>query len=174
VNLLLDSHILLWWLSDSRRLNSAARKAVADSARSYVSAATVWEIAIKMALGKLEFRGNIEEQLALNNLLPLAVTVPHALAAGALPMRHSDPFDRMLIAQAKIESLTLMTHDARLRDYDVPVLVVCPYSLSLPVLTFSTARKASCGISTRPTRFIRRLPSFCFSSSLRLREISPP
>ena len=124
MNLLLDSHILLWWLSDSRRLNSAARKAVADSARSYVSAATVWEIAIKMALGKLEFRGNIEEQLALNNLLPLAVTVPHALAAGALPMRHSDPFDRMLIAQAKIESLTLMTHDAHLRDYDVPVLVV--------------------------------------------------
>ena len=96
MNLLLDSHILLWWLSDSRRLNSAARKAVADSARSYVSAATVWEIAIKMALGKLEFRGNIEEQLALNNLLPLAVTVPHALAAGALPMRHSDPFGRML------------------------------------------------------------------------------
>lgn len=124
MNLLLDSHILLWWLSDSRRLNSAARKAVANSARVYVSAATVWEIAIKMALGKLEFSGNIEEQLALNNLLPLPVTVPHTLAAGALPVHHSDPFDRMLIAQAKIESLTLMTHDARLRDYDIPVLVV--------------------------------------------------
>jgi len=89
-----------------------------------VSAATVWEIAIKMALGKLQFRGNMVEQLALNNLLPLAVTVEHALAAGALPGHHSDPFDRMLIAQAKIESLTLMTRDVRLRDYDVQVLVV--------------------------------------------------
>ena len=98
--------------------------AIADSARSYVSAATVWEIAIKIALGKLEFRGEMAEQLAINNLLSLAVTVPHAVAAGALPAHHSDPFDRMLIAQAKIESLTLMTHDGRLRDYDVPVLVV--------------------------------------------------
>jgi PIN domain nuclease of toxin-antitoxin system len=124
VNLLLDTHILLWWLSDSRRLHTAARKTIADSARAYVSAATVWQIAIKIALGKLEFRGEMAEQLAINNLLALAVTVPHALAAGALPVHHSDPFDRMLIAQAKIESLILMTHDARLRDYDVPVLVV--------------------------------------------------
>ena len=124
MNLLLDTHILLWWLSDSRRLHTAARKTIADSARAYVSAATVWEIAIKIALGKLEFRGEMTEQLALNNLLALAVTVPHALAAGALPAHHSDPFDRTLIAQAKIESLVLMTHDSRLREYDVPVLVV--------------------------------------------------
>jgi len=89
-----------------------------------VSAATAWEIAIKIDLGKLEFRGELAEQLAMNNLLPLAVTIPHALAAGALPVHHCDPFDRMLIAQAKIESLTLMTHDARLREYDFPVLVV--------------------------------------------------
>ncbi len=124
MNLLLDTHILLWWLSGSRHLPAAARKTIADSARAYVSAATVWEIAIKIALGKLEFQGEMTEQLALNNLLSLAVTVPHALVAGALPVHHSDPFDRMLIAQAKIESLTLMTHDPRLRDYDVPVLVV--------------------------------------------------
>ena len=124
MNLLLDTHILLWWFSGSRRLHAAARKTIADSGRAYVSAATVWEIAIKMALRKLEFRGNIEEQLALNNLLPLAVTVSHAVTAGALPAHHSDPFDRMLIAQAKIESLTLMTHDARLRDYGAPLLVV--------------------------------------------------
>jgi PIN domain nuclease of toxin-antitoxin system len=124
VNLLLDTHILLWWLSGSRRLHSSARKAIADSARAYVSAATAWEIAIKIALGKMEFRGEIAEQLAMNNLLSLAVTVPHAFAAGALPVHHHDPFDRMLVAQAKIESLTLMTHDARLRDYDVPVLMV--------------------------------------------------
>ena len=124
MNLLLDTHILLWWLSGSRRLPAAARKTIADSARAYVSAATVWEIAIKIALGKLEFRGEMAEQLATNNLLPLAVTIPHALAAGALPVHHSDPFDRMLIAQAKIESLVLMTHDGRLRDYVVPVLVV--------------------------------------------------
>jgi PIN domain nuclease of toxin-antitoxin system len=124
VNLLLDTHILLWWLSGSRRLQAPARKAIADSVRVYVSAATAWEIAIKIALGKLEFRGDMAEQLAKNNLLSLAVTVRHAETAGALPMHHSDPFDRLLIAQAKIESLTLMTHDARLRDYGVPVLVV--------------------------------------------------
>jgi len=124
VNLLLDTHILLWWLSGSRRLHTAARRTIANSARAYVSAATVWEIAIKIALGKLEFRGEMTEQLVINNLLPLMVTVPHALAAGALPMHHSDPFDRMLIAQAKIESLTLMTHDVRLRDYDAQVLAI--------------------------------------------------
>jgi PIN domain nuclease of toxin-antitoxin system len=124
LNLLLDTHILLWWLSGSRRLHAAARKTIADSARAYVSAATVWEIAIKIALGKLEFRGDMVEQLAANNLLPLVVTVPHALVAGALPAHHGDPFDRMLVAQAKIESLTLMTQDVRLREYDVPVLVV--------------------------------------------------
>ena len=124
MNLLLDTHILLWWLSGSRRLHTAARRTIANSARAYVSAATVWEIAIKIALGKLEFRGEMTEQLVINNLLPLMVTVPHALAAGALPMHHSDPFDRMLIAQAKIESLTLMTHDVRLRDYDAQVLAI--------------------------------------------------
>ena len=124
MNLLLDTRILLWWLSNSRRLHAEARKTIADSARAYVSAATVWEIAIKIALGKLEFRGEMAEQLAMNSMLALSVTVPHALAAGALPAHHSDPFDRMLIAQAKVESLTLMTHDARLRAYDVPVLVV--------------------------------------------------
>lgn len=124
MNLLLDTHILLWWLAGSRRLHSSARKAIAESARAFVSAATVWEITIKIALGKLEFRGEMAEQLAMNHLLSLAVTVPHALAAGALPAYYGDPFDRMLIAQAKIESLTLMTHDGRLRDYDVPVLVV--------------------------------------------------
>ena len=78
----------------------------------------------KLALGKLEFHGEMAQQLALNNLLPLAVTVPHALDAGALPAHHSDPFDRMLVAQARIESLTLMTHNARLREYSVPVLAV--------------------------------------------------
>jgi len=89
-----------------------------------LSAATVWEIAIKMALGKLEFRGDIQEQIATNSLLPLAVTVSHAVAAAALPAYHSDPFDRMLIAQAEVESLTLITYDARLREYGVNMLIV--------------------------------------------------
>lgn len=124
MNLLLDTHILLWWLSGSRRLHAHARKSIANSGRVFVSAATVWEIAIKIALGKLEFRGSIEEQLTVNNFLPLAITVRHAVAAGALPAHHSDPFDRMLIAQANIDSLTLMTQDARLRDYGVALLVV--------------------------------------------------
>ncbi len=124
MNLLLDSHILLWWLSGNKRLQSMARRAIEDSARCYVSAATAWEIAIKVAIGKLEFQGDLEEELATNYLLPLPISVPHAIAAASLPAHHSDPFDRMLIAQAKIESLTLITHDARLRDYGASVLVV--------------------------------------------------
>ena len=123
MNLLLDTHILLWWLANSRQLPAPARAAILGSERIYVSAATAWEITIKVSLGKLDFYGNMEEQLALNNFLPLHVTVTHAVAAGKLPRRHSDPFDRMLIAQAQGESLTLLTHDRRLKAYDVDILV---------------------------------------------------
>jgi PIN domain nuclease of toxin-antitoxin system len=123
LNLLLDTHILLWWLASSRHLPAPARAAILGSERIYVSAATAWEIGIKVSLGRLAFDGDMEKQLVSNNFLPLHVTLSHAVAAGQLPQRHKDPFDRMLIAQAKMESLTLLTHDRRLKGYDVDVLL---------------------------------------------------
>jgi PIN domain nuclease of toxin-antitoxin system len=123
LNLLLDTHILLWWLTNSRRLSRSAQIAIADSARAYVSAATAWEIAIKVALGKLEFNGDLEAEIRRNNFLPLPLTIAHATAAGRLPAHHRDPFDRMLVAQASIESLTLLTSDVRLKEYGVPLIL---------------------------------------------------
>jgi PIN domain nuclease of toxin-antitoxin system len=123
VNLLLDTHILLWWLTASERLSRNARRAMADCDAAYVSAATVWEIGIKSALGKLEVPDNLEEALADSSFRPLPVHVSHAIAAGRLPRHHDDPFDRMLVAQASLESLTLLTADARLKDYNVPILL---------------------------------------------------
>jgi PIN domain nuclease of toxin-antitoxin system len=124
LNLLLDTHILLWWLAGSRRLPKTARKLIANSASAYVSAVSVWEIEIKQAVKRLDFGGDIEKQLALNHFLPLHVTIPHAIAAGRLPLYHADPLDRMLVAQASVESLTLMTSDAILERYEARVMVV--------------------------------------------------
>ena len=124
MRLLLDAHVLLWWLSSSPRLSKNARNAIEECTVTCVSAATVWEIAIKAAAGKLEFRGDIEEQLALNNFHPLPITVIHALLAAKLPRHHGDPFDRMLVAQASFESLTLVTADPQLAAYGVPILRV--------------------------------------------------
>jgi PIN domain nuclease of toxin-antitoxin system len=123
LNLLLDSHALLWWLAESNRLSREARQAIADSESTYVSAATAWEISIKTAQGKLDFRGNLEDQMARNQFRPLQITIRHAVAAGQLPRHHADPFDRMLVAQARAESLTLVTTDVQLRAYGVPVLL---------------------------------------------------
>jgi PIN domain nuclease of toxin-antitoxin system len=124
LNLLLDTNILLWWLWDSPRLPKSARELVAKRAVAYVSAATAWEISIKVSVRKLRFDGDLEQQLASNNFLSLPVTISHAVAAAKLPLLHTDPFDRMLIAQASVESLTLLTADARLREYNAPVVLV--------------------------------------------------
>jgi len=123
-NLLLDTHILLWWLSGSSRLPAPARKAIEQSDVTYVSAATAWEISVKSAVRRLEFRGEIDEQITRNHFRPLQITIAHAVAAGRLPPHHGDPFDRMLVAQASIESLTLVTSDAMLRRYDIHVMLV--------------------------------------------------
>lgn len=124
LSLLLDTHVLLWWLAASSRLSPAARRVIGASSAVYVSAATAWEIAIKTSIGKLDFRGNLEEQMLQNSFLPLAISIPHAVAAAALPHHHRDPFDRMLIAQARLESLTLLTSDDRLEAYGASVLLV--------------------------------------------------
>ncbi len=87
-----------------------------------VSAATAWEIAIKRATGRLAWPQDITEQIHLNRFIPLAMNIDHAIAAAALPPIHSDPLDRMLVAQAQIEGLTIVTRDAQIARYDVPVL----------------------------------------------------
>src|SRR5439155_24607247 len=113
--LLLDSHIFLWWLADSRKLNDDARDAIAEaSAMVHVSAVTIWEIAIKARLGKVHVRTkDLAGEIAANHFLELQISARHALAAGYLPSHHRDRFDRMLIAQARLEELRLITHDRR-------------------------------------------------------------
>ena len=123
MNLLLDTHALLWWLGKNPTLSKEARRAIRDSRNSvFVSAATVWEMAIKKALGKLETPDNLEEALEVNHFQSLPITVRYALAVGELPLIHRDPFDRMLVAQAKLEGFILVTRDENIKKYGVPVI----------------------------------------------------
>jgi PIN domain nuclease of toxin-antitoxin system len=119
VRLLLDTHALLWWLDDDARLDRAAADAIAEAEFVAVSAASAWEIGIKQSIGKLAGPDDLRAELATNGFAELPVSVTHALAAGALPPHHSDPFDRMLVAQARLEGLTLVTRDDRLADYGI-------------------------------------------------------
>ncbi len=120
MTLLLDTHVLLWWLEDPRKLSKQAKKAIEDGTnRVYVSAAVAWEIAIKKALGKLDAPDDLEEMVDSNRFLSLPVTIPHALAVLALPNFHRDPFDRMLIAQALHEGFRLVTRDQEIAKYPV-------------------------------------------------------
>lgn len=124
MTLLLDTHTLLWWLDDPRLLSKAARKAIADGSNSvYVSAAVVWEIAIKQALGKLEVPDDLESAIEANGFRSLPITIPHALAVRALPQHHRDPFDRLLIAQASHEGFKLVSRDSYVARYGVPHIV---------------------------------------------------
>lgn len=123
MRLLLDTHALLWWIADSPQLGTAARDAIAASETSVaVSAVSAFEIAMKRSIGKLTFDGDLQAELEHNAFEPLAVTLPHALAAGSLPMIHRDPFDRILVAQASLEHRTFVTADTTLGGYGVPVL----------------------------------------------------
>jgi PIN domain nuclease of toxin-antitoxin system len=123
VRLLLDTHVLLWWLSNPSELADGARGAIAaPESTVVVSAASAWEIAIKKARGKLQAPDDLEVQLDRHGFARLSITVTHALRAGALPPHHSDPFDRVLVAQAELEGLTLVTRDARIAHYGVAVL----------------------------------------------------
>lgn len=130
MRLLLDTHILLWWLSDDPALASQVKTTLADPAHDvFVSAATAWEISIKHALGKLQFPvAQTTSILAESGFTPLAITVEHATAAGALPPLHHDPFDRMLVAQAQQDGLTIVTADPMIRRYAVAVFNESPAS----------------------------------------------
>jgi PIN domain nuclease of toxin-antitoxin system len=124
MRLLLDTHAFLWWLSDNSRLKPDARTAISDAnSLVHVSAASIWEIAIKARLGKVNpGTRHVDEEIAANHFSELGISARHALAAGRLPLHHSDPFDRMLIAQAQLEQLTIVTHDKEFTGYKVPVL----------------------------------------------------
>ncbi len=124
---LLDTHVLLWWIISDKRLSTKA-KALIRSRRNtiYWSVASSWEVSIKYALGRLSFRDSPEEllmaELNRNHIESLPILNEHAFLAGQLPLHHEDPFDRMLVAQARIESLGLVSNDSKYQLYDVDVL----------------------------------------------------
>ena len=118
--LLLDTHVLLWWLSNDPRLGADVRQLIADERNeAWVSAASAWEISIKKALGKLEAPDNLDAIVEDEGFARLAVSFFHGEQAGALPPLHRDPFDRMLIAQAQAEGLEIVTSDARIAAYGI-------------------------------------------------------
>jgi PIN domain nuclease of toxin-antitoxin system len=122
VRLLLDTNALLWWLADEG-LTAQARDAIADPENLVVvSAVSAWEISIKKALGKLAAPDDLEHQVQAGGFIPLPMTIAHGVAAGQLVRHHDDPFDRLLIAQALAEGLTIVTRDKRFSDYNVTLV----------------------------------------------------
>lgn len=123
MNLLLDTHVLLWWLSDDRRLGDRARELIADPDTTvYLSAVVMWEIRIKQAIGTLDIPADFRAVVNAQGFTELPLTIDHTEALARLPMHHRDPFDRMLIAQARSERLTVITADDSFRAYEAPVL----------------------------------------------------
>ncbi|MGD8587412.1 MAG: type II toxin-antitoxin system VapC family toxin [Chromatiales bacterium] len=123
MNLLLDTHILLWWLADEPRLGQSIRESIVNpSTRVMISTASVWEIGIKQALGKLEVPESILPVIQDEGFEELPITGLHAELAARLPNHHRDPFDRMLIAQALLEELILVTNDKQIENYDLHLI----------------------------------------------------
>ena len=124
MRLLVDTHIFLWWCADDRRLGSAEREAIRNPANEvYLSAASVWEIVLKQALGRLRVPEPASAAALRLGFQPLPITFEHAEATASLPSLHRDPFDRLLVAQARVESLTLITHDPSIRSYPGPAFL---------------------------------------------------
>ncbi len=122
MRLLLDSHVALWWLDANASLGSECRELIGQADEVSFSAVTPWELGIKRALNKLEMPDGLVEALESSGFIPLVITVDHGERAPALPKHHRDPFDRMLVAQAQIESLTLVTADKVFDAYEVDLL----------------------------------------------------
>jgi PIN domain nuclease of toxin-antitoxin system len=122
VNLLLDTHVFLWWRTDSARLPRSVRTAVSRAESVLVSAASGWEVAIKISLGKLRLGDPFALMVDNSGFTALPVTLEHTERLTRLPSHHRDPFDRMLVAQAQCERATVVTHDPQFRAYDVPIL----------------------------------------------------
>lgn len=123
MSLLLDTHVLLWWLADDEELGPELKDRLDVEPGIQVSAATMWEIGIKQALGKIVGPGDLLERIRDSGARELPINWTHAVAASRLPPIHRDPFDRMLVAQAQCEGSTLVTRDQRCVQYDVRVLL---------------------------------------------------
>jgi PIN domain nuclease of toxin-antitoxin system len=120
--LLVDTHVVLWWLADDPALSPTARDAIADPTNEpLVSAASVWEIAIKRSLGKLTTPDDLPDRIAAEGFAWLPISAQHAWRVRELPMQHRDPFDRLLVAQALIERLPVVTGDTHFGEYGVEV-----------------------------------------------------
>jgi PIN domain nuclease of toxin-antitoxin system len=125
VRILLDTHIFLWLVDDSPRLTPQARALIANSEKVLVSSATIWEVSIKIRMGKLRADPDgLIEEMRKNGFEELPVYARHAREVAKLPLYHSDPIDRLLVAQAKVELLRLVTNDAHLAPYSDLVVVV--------------------------------------------------
>ena len=125
MRLLLDTHILLWWLADSPKLPEQAREWIADPASAvFVSAVSLWEIWLKQSLGKLKLPSDFEEKLAAESFESLPLLAAHTRGLASLPWHHRDPFDRMLIAQANATGLAFLTADEAAAAYGDSVLLV--------------------------------------------------
>jgi PIN domain nuclease of toxin-antitoxin system len=122
VTLLLDTHVFLWWRLDSGRLKPPARRVIASTDRVFVSAVSAWEAALKRGLGRLKVEDPFAWMVTDSGFAELPLTVAHVEQFGVVPRLHGDPFDRMLIAQARSEGATLVTHDRQFAGYDVPIL----------------------------------------------------
>lgn len=124
MKLLLDSYILLWWQGRDRSLPDGIIAAISGAETVLVSAATTWELDLKVQLGKLRLPEPVEDGVLAAGFEPLPIRFEHTRRAVGLPAIHRDPFDRMLVAQALVEGATLVTHDSTIARYEVPLLFV--------------------------------------------------
>lgn len=121
--LLLDTHVVLWWFTGQKRLSDdVAEQIESPESEAFVSAVTGFEVATKRALGKLTAPADLLDRITAAGFSPLPLTLAHGFAAGELPMHHRDPFDRLLVAQARCDGYTLVTADQQLAAYDVDIL----------------------------------------------------
>ncbi len=119
MRILLDSHVALWWLDDGAAMGPRCRELIEHADEAFISAVTPWELGIKRVLGKLTMPDGLVDELESKGFVSLSIMAAHAELAPALPPHHRDPFDRMLVAQAKLEALVLVTADKALVSYDV-------------------------------------------------------
>ncbi|WPF88378.1 type II toxin-antitoxin system VapC family toxin [Cyanobacterium aponinum AL20118] len=127
MNILLDTHCWLWWLVEPEKLSQTAIATIQNNQNKlYLSVASIWEIGIKYKLGKLDLPISpeilIPQQMQIDKISSLSISVAHALNASILPSYHKDPFDRMLIAQSQLESITIISNDSMFNSYNVQVL----------------------------------------------------
>jgi PIN domain nuclease of toxin-antitoxin system len=127
MRILLDTHCWLWWITTPEKLSSTAQELIVDGQNEvFLSAASSWEIAIKYALGKLALPEEPEKfvpsRLTRDSILPLPINHAHTLHVASLPLHHRDPFDRLLISQARVERLPILTVDRQFERYDVELI----------------------------------------------------